>query len=160
METPQYLRKHLFERMPELQYAGLLPPLRTPHHPLERKTTGLKDGEIREGVAFRKGRKLVVDVGVESPIPLLQSKPTHFPQRLTVKITRNKAEQPVARPISSPRFKQYWGFSVRCLQESLGAFLSNSKKNALIIATSRKGSPLDKKSGQIQKQWKIKQTKT
>lgn len=37
METPQYLRKRLFELKPELQYAGILPPLRTPHHPLQAK---------------------------------------------------------------------------------------------------------------------------
>ncbi|HUW47814.1 MAG TPA: putative RNA uridine N3 methyltransferase, partial [Patescibacteria group bacterium] len=37
METPQYLRKRLFELSPDLQFAGILPPLRTPHHPLDRK---------------------------------------------------------------------------------------------------------------------------
>ena len=31
METPQYLRKRLFKIKPELKYAGILPPLRTPH---------------------------------------------------------------------------------------------------------------------------------
>ena len=37
METPQYLRKRLFKLKPELRYAGILPPLRTPHHPLNRR---------------------------------------------------------------------------------------------------------------------------
>jgi predicted SPOUT superfamily RNA methylase MTH1 len=30
METPQYLRKRLFKIKPDLQFAGILPPLRTP----------------------------------------------------------------------------------------------------------------------------------
>src|SRR3990170_2143760 len=42
METPQFLRKRLFELKPELQFAGILPPLRTPHPPLNRKTRDLK----------------------------------------------------------------------------------------------------------------------
>ena len=38
LETPQYLRKGLFKIEPDLQFAGILPPLRTPHHPLSGKT--------------------------------------------------------------------------------------------------------------------------
>ena len=34
IETPQYLRKLLFPLQKHLRYAGLLPPLATPHHPL------------------------------------------------------------------------------------------------------------------------------
>jgi len=34
MATPPYLRRRLFPLMPELRYAGLLPPLRTPLHDL------------------------------------------------------------------------------------------------------------------------------
>ncbi|RLI34567.1 hypothetical protein DRO55_06340, partial [Candidatus Bathyarchaeota archaeon] len=50
METPQYLRRRLFKIKPELRYAGILPPLRTPHHPLTDKVKKLKVGEFREGV--------------------------------------------------------------------------------------------------------------
>ena len=34
-ETPQYLRKQLFPLRDELKYVGVIPPLRTPHHPLQ-----------------------------------------------------------------------------------------------------------------------------
>ena len=54
MDTPQYLRKKLFTLKPELRYAGVLPPLRTPHHPLNRKMNKLKVGEYREGVTLSK----------------------------------------------------------------------------------------------------------
>ncbi len=33
--TPQYLRKRLFPLTDDLQYAGAIPPLRTPHHPVD-----------------------------------------------------------------------------------------------------------------------------
>ncbi len=46
METPQYLRKDLFPFMDELKYAGLLPPLRTPHHPLKSEKRDI--GDLRE----------------------------------------------------------------------------------------------------------------
>ncbi|MHC1579550.1 MAG: putative RNA uridine N3 methyltransferase, partial [Candidatus Alkanophagales archaeon] len=36
-ETPQYLRKRLFGLEPELRFAGVIPPLRTRHHPTVSK---------------------------------------------------------------------------------------------------------------------------
>ncbi len=154
METPQYLRKQLFGRIPELQYAGLLPPLRTPHHPLAKKSIGLKNGEIREGVAYQKKGKVVVDVGVEMPLPLLQSKPIHLPQRITVQISRNKSGKVIASPCSSRRPKRYWGYAVTNLESSLGDFLVNTTNYEFIIATSRRGTPLEDQANQIKDQWR------
>jgi predicted SPOUT superfamily RNA methylase MTH1 len=37
LETPQYLRKRTFPIQPNLEYAGILPPLRTPNHPVSGK---------------------------------------------------------------------------------------------------------------------------
>ena len=68
METPQYLRKKLFRLRPELQYAGILPPLRTAHHPLNRRMKNLKVGEYREGVTLSKTKEgTLIDIGVEQP---------------------------------------------------------------------------------------------
>ena len=55
LETPQYLRKRLFKLEPSLQFAGILPPLRTPHHPVSGKTRDLKVGEYREGLVLSQG---------------------------------------------------------------------------------------------------------
>ncbi|MEM3536199.1 MAG: putative RNA uridine N3 methyltransferase, partial [Candidatus Bathyarchaeia archaeon] len=41
LETPQYLRKRLFRLRPELRFAGVLAPLRTPHHPLKSRVADL-----------------------------------------------------------------------------------------------------------------------
>ena len=68
METPQYLRKHLFKIKPELRFAGILPPLRTPHHPLGKRIKDLKIGEYREGAIISiTNSGSIVDFGVERP---------------------------------------------------------------------------------------------
>ena len=48
LEAPQYLRKALSKSNPT-PIRGILPPLRTPHHPTSGKTKHLKIGEYREG---------------------------------------------------------------------------------------------------------------
>ena len=74
LETPQYLRKRLFKLEPNLQFAGILPPLRTPHHPVSGKTRDLKAGEYREGVVLSRDKEgLLVDIGVEQPAVLRET---------------------------------------------------------------------------------------
>ena len=74
LETPQYLRKRLFKIEPDLQFAGILPPLRTPHHPLSGKTRDLKVGEYREGLVLSQAKEgLLVDIGVEQPAVLRET---------------------------------------------------------------------------------------
>ena len=89
VETPQYLRKRLFKIKPELQYAGILPPLRTPNHPLEKRARKLKIGEYREGaiVSVTESGSLV-DIGVERPV-LIPDKKLPVNKRVTIKITKN-----------------------------------------------------------------------
>ena len=50
LDTPQYLRKALFPHMEELKYAGMLPPIRAPHHKDWQDVKTVKEGEIRVGV--------------------------------------------------------------------------------------------------------------
>jgi len=69
METPQYLRKRLFKIRPELKYAGVLPPLRTPHHPLKSRAKDLIDGERNVDKLCDKvgpqGESLIVEILAE-----------------------------------------------------------------------------------------------
>ena len=153
METPQYLRKHLFGRIPELQFVGLLPPLRTPHHPLSKKVKDLKNGEIREGVVFQKKGKPVVDVGVEAPLPLTNTPTSQVSNRITVRIHRNKSRQLQANPVSSQQHKQYWGYAVTRLDSSLGKFLTTNTRYPYVVATSRRGTPLEAQANNTMKQW-------
>lgn len=63
MDTPQYLRKQVFPITPELKNVGILPPLRTPHHP---SSDDLQVGDYRKGLTKKRVRKgTMVDIGVD-----------------------------------------------------------------------------------------------
>ncbi len=65
MDTPQYLRKQVFPITPELKNVGILPPLRTPHHPA---TDDASIGDFRQGLTTKRVRKgTMVDIGVGQP---------------------------------------------------------------------------------------------
>src|SRR5947209_6124891 len=87
IETPQYLRKHLFKMDPDLQYAGTLPPLRTPNHPDRQDPT---PGQLREGVVVQSGTSSVIDAGFRSLVRL-KSK-LSISERITIRLTRISPE--------------------------------------------------------------------
>ena len=107
METPQYLRKRLFKIDPRLKYAGILPPLRTPHHPLNSKTANLKVGEYREGVVLPATKEgLFVDIGVEHPA-LLRERQYAVGKRLSVQLIKT-GEQSEVQAVNG-EVPSYWG---------------------------------------------------
>ncbi len=65
MDTPQYLRKYVFQRSPSMQFVGLLPPLRTRSHPLAAKVEDLSVGDVRWGIQVRPGK---IDLGLDRPV--------------------------------------------------------------------------------------------
>jgi len=151
LETPQYLRKHLFKLKPELRYAGILPPLRTAHHPLNRKISTLKVGDYREGVVLTETKNgVLVDIGVET-MALLPNKQLSINKRITVKITKIK-ERLEVELANRDEIPVYWGYNVLPEKISLGKFLKN-KNFDLTIATSRYGVPLNKVSASIKEKW-------
>jgi predicted SPOUT superfamily RNA methylase MTH1 len=134
METPQYLRKRLFELKPELQYAGILPPLRTPHHPLTGKVRDLKVGQFREGITVSKGKNgLLIDIGAEQPA-VLNNTQIPLNKRITVKISNlsGQVEVQLANPEEVP---EYWGYVVS-VEKNLGNIIENPKFD-LAIGTSK-----------------------
>ena len=63
MNTPQYLRKKAFPIKAELKHVGILPPLRTPHHPTDDSPSV---GEYRQGFTVKRNKKgTFVDVGMD-----------------------------------------------------------------------------------------------
>ena len=50
LETPQYLRRGLFQRISELRFAGSLSPLKIPHHSYTSDSRKIKVGDMREGM--------------------------------------------------------------------------------------------------------------
>jgi predicted SPOUT superfamily RNA methylase MTH1 len=151
METPQYLRKRLFPLKPELQYAGILPPLRTPHHPLNSKACELADGSYREAVTLSKNDKATyVDVGVETPIPLTDGD-APLNRRITVRIVR-KGNEIHASKANRNEIPNYWGFTVNDAKPSFSE-LVKSGTFGLVIATSRYGREIKEASREIGKRW-------
>ena len=152
LETPQYLRKRLFKLNPDLQYAGILPPLRTPHHPLNRKIRQLRVGEFREAVTLSRAEKQAfVDIGVEQPA-LIRGKDLAVGQRITVRVIR--VGKPVEVELANrDEASSYWGYTVTVEKRPFGSFLKKSDFD-LTIATSRYGSPLADVAEEIVEKWK------
>ena len=152
METPQYLRKRLFKIQPELQYAGVLPPLRTPHHPLANRIRDLKVGEFREGVVISSSQQgLLADVGVEQPILIPNAKAKQN-KRVTVKIV-DLGKQPKAVLANPHEIQSYWGYEVRVSDVSFGRLIEKEAFD-LVVATSRNGKPLSSVISELITRWK------
>jgi len=156
METPQYLRRRLFGIMPELRYVGILPPLRTPHHPIESRMRDLKVGEFREGVVISENRNgVLVDVGVEKPIPILGVR-IPVGKRVTVKIV-SVGDELKAVLASRDEIPIYWGYNVKISKAPLGKMIREGSFD-LIIATSRRGEQLMKVKDLILERWRKSRT--
>lgn len=129
METPQYLRRRLISRKSELEYAGILPPLKIPHHIKESK---IVQGDVREAVLFMQNGKLVAEVGLREPA--IFNGHGQPGQRITVEIV---SSEPLTAKTANPPQDVYWGFEVR-RAPSLARFLRSSSFQFLIL-TSRLG---------------------
>jgi predicted SPOUT superfamily RNA methylase MTH1 len=152
METPQYLRKKLFKLKPELRYAGILPPLRTPHHPLGKKTRDLKVGEYREGVTVSKSEKgMLVDVGVDK-LALIPEAHLPLGKRVTVKITGINRHV-VACLANRSEIPYYWGYTVTIWGDSFGNLVKRRHFD-MKIATSKYGAPFSELEEKIVEKWK------
>lgn len=152
METPQYLRRRLFKIVPELQYAGTLPPLRTPHHPIANKTENLAIGEYREGAVLSYSNEgSLVDIGVEQPA-LVQGARLKINTRVTVKI-RDLARHLKAVLVDSEEIKTYWGYRVSVSNVPFGQLLKKRRFD-LVIATSRRGKPITAVMDELREKWK------
>ncbi|MCS7097658.1 MAG: RNA methyltransferase [Candidatus Methanomethyliaceae archaeon] len=129
-ETPQYLRRYLFPLSQNLKYAGLIPPLRTPHHP-----TIDSDIEFRDGYVLKSEfERSVVDIGLKNPIEC----PFKLPQNKRVSMRRNGSSWV---PIEREKIPYYWGYEVFLDVKGLGHHLKNFKYDH-IISTSRLGTPI------------------
>jgi len=152
METPQYLRKLLFGLKPELQFAGILPPLRTPHHPLQGRIRDLRVGEYREGVAVSKAQNgTLVDIGVEQPALLLGAQ-VPINKRLTVKIVKLTGQVEV-QIVNRDEILEYWGYTVSVERRSMGKLLENRDFD-LTVGTSKFATRFQDAAQRLGERWK------
>lgn len=151
METPQYLRKYLFTKRPELKYVGTLPPLRTLHHPLEGSVEKVDVGEVREGVVTDIiDGGYVVDVGLDKFMEVKGRAPSRG-SRVTMQVTE-KEPNLKGRPAKKSRLSEYWGYDLRGSSFRL-CELALSPEWDLTLATSRKGDDFNSAAPEISSLW-------
>ena len=138
LETPQYLRRDLFPKIAELKFAGILSPLKIPHHTYTSDSNKIKTGDIREGIVFfAKGGKYV-DVGLDKPIKYFGNEKEG--RRITVQFKTGFPELSI-KQISRNEIQQYWGYDVK-ESANLRTLLSNWDSH--VILTSKKGKIIHK----------------
>lgn len=146
-ETPQYLRKRMFPLSPVLKYAGILPPLNTPHHPTNSLIATLRDGEFREGVVLSSDKNgSLVDIGMERP---LRYRERLAKGRMTFQVRKDRDKEPKLELADPSEIPEYWGYSVVELSQPLGQFIKR-KTHDVCILTSRLGSQIGNIMGELE----------
>ncbi len=138
MDTPQYLRRILYPKVDELQFAGLLHPLKAPHHKPAIDPKDIKVGDIRQAVATKVKGSYFVEAGLNALVPLEGS--AHEGERVTIKFT---SEYPKLRCLLATKqdINEYWGYEVKDVF-SISEMLKGL--NSVIVMTSKQGEPLSK----------------
>ena len=136
MNTPQYLRKQAFPIKAELKHVGILPPLRTPHHPVNSQPDV---GDYRQGFTVKRNKKgTFVDIGMD--------KLAFCKEQLSVKkifdfkITKIAKKEVIVTPDKPDDV--YWGYNVISSNKSLKNSLKLIKPD-LVIETTRYGDYID-----------------
>jgi predicted SPOUT superfamily RNA methylase MTH1 len=141
LNTPQYLRRKLYPKRKELEFVGMLPPLRTPLHTVQNTIDGVKPGEIRAGLVEQRGSRFIADVGLETQLPV-ENKPV--PGKVSIlRVVQKKDGRLACVPTlktmkdSSALGEYYFGYAVR----SVGPLLNHLKsiQPVVPILTTRSG---------------------
>jgi predicted SPOUT superfamily RNA methylase MTH1 len=146
-ETPQYLRRKIYPQDSDLQFAGILPPLRLPSHPsLERPKTGL----VREALVIETGVGSRVDAGFGTLVTVA-SKLKQF-DRVTVRLSQVKPQLEGVL-VNPSRLPIYWGYRVHRTDSTLGQLIRRERGD-LTISTSRQGRPIREVQDKLRLKWK------
>ena len=170
LETPPYLRKHLFPIHPDLRHAGSLPSLDMPHHLRQNEWCQYREGVTVKDIPHRREKRIwripsghsYIDTGLRERVFVPSTIPPNT--RVTVKFKDDEKPDTVpgrelladAVAPSAPREEAgyYWGYSVRSAG-SLSAVLTECPFDGgydLTFGTSERGVPLsnfnDTSSGQ------------
>ncbi|SOV83068.1 RNA methyltransferase, putative [Plasmodium sp. gorilla clade G3] len=148
LETPQYLRKHLFPITNFLKNSGLMNPVHAPHH--------LRSDEwlpFREGVVLQKSSKgIIVDVGLFSNVLIENVNYINIGTRVTVLFQSNSYELfqkknpnvlftgKLIHPSVPKLYNLYWGYSIEILKNLSDIFKIQVD---YLIGTSERGKFID-----------------
>ncbi len=149
LDTPQYLRKILYPKMAHLEFAGILHPIKAPHHKPAQDIETVRAGDVRTGVIAKVKGQLFVEVGLGSLVPFhgegFESK------KVNVKFT---SPYPNLRAMEATDLDifEYWGYEVKEVPSAVK--LISSIDNTAVIVTSRKGTHYKNAESQIAERMK------
>ena len=154
LDCPQYLRRIIFPKIPIFQYVGILPPLRTPHHPLENKIRKLQPNSIREGaVLYSDDFYSELEIGLEMPLKL---QIPNLPKKSRIILNLKKQGKSISGvPIEKKSIREYWGYETQIFKGSLQNFIT-AFSDWTVIATSKRGNPLKRNDIELIQQRKKK----
>jgi predicted SPOUT superfamily RNA methylase MTH1 len=133
MNTPQYLRKKVFPISRELKNVGILPPLRTPHHPTDEAEVG----DYRQGFTIKRTKRgTIVDIGADRPA--LCREKLSINKVFSFRIVKLSKKDILIEP-DKPDF--YWGYKVVSTYKDLYESVSEVKPD-FVIGTSRYAEPI------------------
>lgn len=144
LDTPQYLRKAMYPRMHQLEYAGILHPIKAPHHKPPEDIKKVKAGDVRTGVVVKVKGQLFVEVGLGSLVPFVGQ--GFEGKKVNVKFTSPYPNLKAIEATEEDIF-EYWGYEVKEVP-SLGKLLA-SLENTEVVITSRKGSYFKNAEGKL-----------
>ncbi len=135
LDTPQYLRKILYPRMQQLEYAGILHPIKAPHHKPPEDIKKIRAGDVRTGVLAKVKGQYFVEVGLGSLVPFAGTGSEG--KKVDVKFI---APYPNLKAIEAGEndINDYWGYEVKEVPSITK--LITGLENTEIVITSRKGS--------------------
>jgi methyltransferase len=155
LDTPQYLRRRLYPLTPELEFAGILHPIKAPHHKKFQDINSIRTGEIRVGVALKFKGTMHVDVGLGMMIACDNISSAEEGKKVNVKFISGHPKPRVTKASMEDTNDSYWGYDIVEVP-SLHVLLKEikSKRNAEIVITSRNGSPFKLKEDELFKRLK------
>ncbi|SBS87265.1 RNA methyltransferase, putative [Plasmodium ovale curtisi] len=147
LETPQYLRKHLFPITHFLKHSGIMNPVDAPHH--------LRSDEwlpFREGVVIKKvSNEIIIDVGLFSHASVENVHNVNVGTRVTVLFHRDSYEQfqkknthilfpaKIVHPCVPKMYNIYWGYTIEVLKNVSDVFNLGVD---CVVGTSERGQPM------------------
>jgi methyltransferase len=138
LDTPQYLRKLLYPKMKYLQFAGMLPPIQSPHHKKFVRTSEIQSGEARPGVLIKERGSWVVDVGLDRTIPFVGH--TEISKKSIFKLILKKGQLVAEEIQGKVNDGNYWGYQVTIIPTLTD--ITRRFSNVKFLDTSRRGKPI------------------
>ncbi|KAG8554806.1 hypothetical protein GDO81_003902 [Engystomops pustulosus] len=148
LECPQYLRKFFFPKHPDLQFAGLLNPLDSPHHMRIDEESKYREGVVLDRPT-KPGKGSFVNCGMRKEVQI--DKQLQAGVRVTVHMQPENPDKRVRKgTVVSPQHPRigdgiYWGYRVRLASCLSAVFTECPFKDGydLTVGTSERGSSVE-----------------